>query len=162
VAILGIALVSGAYQPERLDPIGLAAAAVASLTFAGYLLVGEHLGRSLPVLTVSAYGFAFSALILLLVTDLRLPPAEPLRWLQLLWILVMGTVVPFLLEVKALQLADPGAVGVAASLEPVVGTLVAWVWLGQTLTLTQALGAALTVGRITAIQRVVARSAPLI
>lgn len=153
VALIGVALVSRVWDADALDPTGLAAGAVASITFAAYLLGSGYLGRFLPTLSVAAYGFAFSALFLLVVFPVRLPPTDTKVLLELAWLLILGTVVPFLLEVEALKMTDAGTVGVVATLEPVVAAAVAWAWLGQRLTTWQVVGGFVVVGAIAVVQR---------
>jgi drug/metabolite transporter (DMT)-like permease len=152
-ALVGVAMVSQAWEVRAIDPIGLVAAMTAAVTFAAYLLGSGHIGRFLPSLTVAAYGFGFSALLLLIVFPVRLPPAEPVVLGELAWLVLLGTVVPFLLEVEALQLADAGTVGVVATLEPVVAAAVAWAWLGQSLTVWQVLGGLVVVAAVAVVQR---------
>jgi drug/metabolite transporter (DMT)-like permease len=151
-ALVGVAMVSRFFEAEAMDPLGLAAALVAAVTFAAYLLGSGQIGRHLPTLTVAAYGFGFSALLLLIVFPVRLPPADGVVLAELAWLVVLGTVLPFLLEVEALQLADAGTVGVVATLEPVVAATVAWGWLGQTLTLWQVVGGLVVVGAVAVVQ----------
>jgi drug/metabolite transporter (DMT)-like permease len=159
LTLTGTALISRVWVIESMDPLGLAAAVTAAFTFTAYLLLTERLGRVLPSLSIAAYGFGFSALILLAFTPARLPPSDLRPWIELAWIVALGTVVPFLLEVKALTLADPGTVGVAASVEPLVAASVAWVWLGQAMSLAQVGGTVLTVAGVAAIQRITASAA---
>lgn len=152
VALAGVALVSRLWDAGALDPAGLAAAAVASIMFAAYLLGSGYLGRFLPTLSVAAYGFAFSALCLLVVFPVRLPPTDTKVLLELGWLVILGTVVPFLLEVGALKLTDAGTVGVVATLEPVVAAATAWIWLGQQLTFWQVVGGVIVVVAIAVVQ----------
>jgi drug/metabolite transporter (DMT)-like permease len=146
-------MVSRIWEANRLDPVGLAAAVVAAITFAAYLLGSGSLGRTLPTITIAAYGFAFSALLLLVAFPVVLPPAEPVVLIELGWLVLLGTVVPFLLEVAALRLAGAGTVGVVASLEPVVAAAAAWVWLDQRLVPTQIAGGLIVVGAVAVVQR---------
>ncbi|HEY7564511.1 MAG TPA: EamA family transporter [Acidimicrobiia bacterium] len=152
-ALLGVAMVSRIWDADGLDPIGLAAAGVAAVTFAAYLLGSGFLGRTLPTITIAAYGFAFSALLLLVVFPVVLPPGRPVVLIELGWLVLLGTVVPFLLEVAALRLAGAGTVGVVATLEPVVAAAAAWVWLGQQLIPVQIAGSLIVVGAIAVVQR---------
>ena len=152
VALIGVAMISRVWDARNFDAAGLAAATVASVTFAAYLLGSGHLGRFLPTLSVAAYGFAFSALILLVIFPVRLPPTDGLLLFELGWLVVLGTVVPFLMEVEALKMTDPGTVGVVATLEPVIAAAVAWIWLGQQLTLLQVIGGLIVVGAIAVVQ----------
>lgn len=157
VALIGVALVSGAPHFGRLDPLGLLAAGIAALSFATYIILSGFLGRHLPAITIAAYGFAFSALFLLAAFRVTLPPNEGRVLAGVVWLVVLGTVVPFLLEVAALRLTDPGSVGVVATLEPAIAAAVAWWWLGQVLTPLQVLGGVLVVGAVALIERYSAR-----
>lgn len=152
-AAVGVGIVSRIWESESIDLRGLAAGIVASITFAAYILVSNHLGRFLPTLTITAYGFAFSALILLLVFPVTLPPGRLLLVAELGWLVVLGTLVPFLLSVAALRLADPGTVGVVATLEPVIAAATAWIWLGQSLSGWQVIGGVIVVLAVAVVQR---------
>ena len=157
VALIGVALVSGAPHFGHLDPLGLLAAGIAALSFATYIILSGFLGRQLPTITIAAYGFAFSALFLLAAFRVALPPTDGRVLAGVVWLVLLGTVVPFLLEVAALRLTDPGSVGVVATLEPAIAAAVAWWWLGQTLTPLQVLGGVLVVGAVALIERYSAR-----
>jgi drug/metabolite transporter (DMT)-like permease len=152
-ALIGVALIGRIWDFARVDALGFGAALLASVTFAGYLLVSGHLGRDLPALSVTAFGFGFSALFLLIVTPVRLPPPDGAVLMELGWLVLLGTILPFILEVGALRLIDPGTVGVVATLEPVVGAAVAWVWLAQVLDGWQILGGLLVVMAVAVVQR---------
>jgi drug/metabolite transporter (DMT)-like permease len=152
-ALVGVALISKVWQAERLDLFGLGAAILASITFAAYLILSGHLGRFLPAVTVTAYGFAFSALALLAAVPVRLPPTQPLVVAELLWLVTLGTVAPFLLEVGALKRIDAGTVGVVATLEPVIAAATAWLWLEQILDGWQVIGGLVVVAAVAVVQR---------
>jgi drug/metabolite transporter (DMT)-like permease len=62
----------------------------------------------------------------------------------MLWMVVLGTIVPFLLVVSALRHITATRAGVTGMLEPVVAIVVAWAWLGESLEPAQLVGAALT------------------
>jgi drug/metabolite transporter (DMT)-like permease len=157
VALIGVALVSGAPNFGRLDPLGLLAAGIAAISFATYIILSGSLGQRLPTITIAAYGFSFSALFLLAAFRVAWPPTEPRVLGGLVWLVLLGTVAPFLLEVAALSLTDPGTVGVVATLEPAIAAAVAWWWLDQVLTPFQVLGGVLVVGAVALIERYSAR-----
>jgi drug/metabolite transporter (DMT)-like permease len=66
----------------------------------------------------------------------------------MLWMIVLGTIVPFLLVVGALRHISATRAGVTGMLEPVVAILVAWAWLGESLDPVQLGGAGLTLAGI--------------
>ena len=153
VALVGVALVGGGPDFGRLDPLGLLAAGIAAISFATYIILSVFLGRSLPTITIAAYGFSFSALFVLAAFEVVLPPSAPRVLFELVWLVLLGTVAPFLLEVAALRMTDPGIVGVVATIEPVVAATAAWLWLDQFLAPLQVVGGLLVVGAVALIQR---------
>jgi len=159
-AVGGTALITRAWEYQSLDPVGVVAGLAAAVTFAGYLVTGEFLGRRLPGITVAAYGFAISAVILAVVAPVELPRAGWVGWTQLVWIGIGGTVVPFMLSLTALRIADPGRVGVLQTLEPAVAAGSAWLVLGQVLGGVQILGGLVVICAIAAIQHLTSNVAP--
>ncbi len=160
VALVGTALMNRAWNLDQADPIGVAAGLGAAVAFAGYLILGEHLGKRLPSLTVTAYGFATAALIWVIVVPPRIPQIDGLVWGQLVWVAIGGTALPFVLEMVALRRADPGAVGVVATAEPIVAAITAWIVLGERLQAIQIVGGLLVVAGIATVQYVTNNVAP--
>ncbi|MBW8741490.1 MAG: DMT family transporter [Acidobacteria bacterium] len=66
----------------------------------------------------------------------------------MLWMIVLGSIVPFVLVVSALPRIGATRTAIVAMLEPVVAILVAWAWLAESLDAPQLVGAALTLGGI--------------
>jgi drug/metabolite transporter (DMT)-like permease len=66
----------------------------------------------------------------------------------MLWMVVLGTIVPFGLVVAALRHIAATRAGVTAMLEPVLAIVVAWVWLGESLHPLQVSGAGVTLAGI--------------
>jgi len=159
-AVGGTALITRAWEYAALDPIGVLAGVGAAVTFAGYLVTGEFLGQRLPGLTVGAYGFAISAVLLVVVAPIGLPSTDAVGWTQLGWIAVGGTVLPFMMSLSALRVADPGRVGVLQSLEPAVAASSAWLVLDQTLGHSQIMGGLIVICSIAAIQHLTSNVAP--
>jgi drug/metabolite transporter (DMT)-like permease len=62
-------------------------------------------------------------------------------WSLMAWMVLLGTIVPFGLLVSALRYIPATRAGIVAMLEPVVGVLTAWIWLGETLSGVQLVGA---------------------
>jgi len=74
-------------------------------------------------------------------------------WLELLWIGIVGTALPFLFGFSALRRAASGIVGVISTTEPVFAATAAWILLGQYLSVIQMVGGAMVLGAAAAIQR---------
>jgi drug/metabolite transporter (DMT)-like permease len=145
VAVIGTGMVNRVWDLGSADPIGILAALGGAITLAGYLLMGERLGRRLPGLTVAAYAFGFSALLWVVIRPPQIPDVSGLVWAQLWWVALGGTAAPFLLMMSALARLDSGRVGVTATVEPVIASLAAWLLLGQDLSPIQLVGVGLVV-----------------
>ena len=69
-------------------------------------------------------------------------------WALTLWVIVLGTIVPFALIVSALRHLPATRVGIVAMLEPIAAALVAWGWLGEDLNAAQLAGGAIVLAAI--------------
>src|SRR5436305_1796271 len=93
--------------------------------------------RELPRLAIfGIVGVAFVQLFYFLAIH-RLPVGA-----LVLWVIVLGSAVPFTLIVGAMRHITATQVGITAMLEPVVATVVAWIWLRESLSAAQLAGAA--------------------
>jgi drug/metabolite transporter (DMT)-like permease len=73
-------------------------------------------------------------------------------WLLAAWMIVLGTIAPFFLLVSALRHVSATTAGIVAMLEPVVGALVGWLWLRESLDSVQLVGAAVVLFAISLAQ----------
>jgi len=64
------------------------------------------------------------------------------------WIVVLGAVVPFWLSLAALRHLPPTTAGIVATVEPVLASIVAWLWLQQVLSPWQVAGGAVVLAGI--------------
>jgi drug/metabolite transporter (DMT)-like permease len=69
-------------------------------------------------------------------------------WALVTWLIVLGAIVPFALVIAALRHVSATRAGIAAMLEPLAATLVAFLWLGESLGLFQLLGGGLVFAAI--------------
>jgi len=164
LALGGLSLVVDLWHGFSLDTLGTAAALGAAIAFALYILLAEHaVGRRDPV-SLLCLGFAVAAVFWAviqpwwsfpagLVDDrvrldgVLLATTTPI-WLLMLTMIVVGTILPFLLLVGALRHVSATRVGVTAMFEPVAGALVAYAWLGESLSAAQLTGGAVVLGGI--------------
>lgn len=155
LAVSGVGMVTRAWELGGSDWLGVAAGLASALTFASYLLLGEHLGRTLPAVTVMAWGFVFASAFWLVVQPLwSFPTALSGQvWAEVIWVGLAGTAIPFLVEFAALRRAPSGIVGVVATAEPVIGATAAWVALDQRLGLVQIVGGLMVVVAVASIQQ---------
>ena len=148
LVLLGLTAVARPWE-ARLDPTGVAFAAVAAVTLAFYFLVGERqVGRTSP-LAVAFWTMLFASLFWGLLSGWwELDPGiftRPLdvggQWgswelplgIPLLVTVVGGSFLAFLLSFYALKHLSATAAGIVASAEVVFAFAVAWLWLGETL-----------------------------
>jgi drug/metabolite transporter (DMT)-like permease len=154
-ALGGLALVAQFWKGMTLDPVGLVSAVGAGAALACYYLMGEHGQRERDPISLMGFSFGFSAILWAIVSpwpefpfarlthavDLpgALPGSAPL-WVMVLWIIVLGTVTPFLLVLFAVARLGPARVGLIGMLEPVGAGIIAWVLLGESLNTVQIVG----------------------
>jgi drug/metabolite transporter (DMT)-like permease len=62
-------------------------------------------------------------------------------WALILWIIVMGTIVPYLFVIAGLRLLSASTSSVIGMMEPVFAGVFAWVWLEQNWNGIQLIGA---------------------
>jgi drug/metabolite transporter (DMT)-like permease len=164
LALAGLTLIVQVWQGGRLSGAGLAAAVVAMLTYAAYILLAERGVHRRDPISLSAWGFLFATLFWSVLTPWWDFPGARVAddvsllghlsgtylpvWSLMLWMIVLGTIVPFLLIVFALRHLAATRVGVTGMLEPVVAIVVAWAWLGEALRPVQLSGALLTLAGI--------------
>jgi drug/metabolite transporter (DMT)-like permease len=155
LAVTGVGMVTEAWMLGGSDWLGVAAGLASAVTFASYLLLGEHLGRQLPAVTVMAWGFVFAGAFWLVAQPVwSFPTALSARvWWELAWVGIAGTAIPFLIEFAALRRTASGIVGVVATAEPVIGAAAAWVALDQRLGLVQVIGGLMVVVAVASIQQ---------
>jgi len=63
-------------------------------------------------------------------------------WALYGWLVVLGTIVPSALSIGALRHLPATTVGIIATFEPVGASIVAWLWLGESLATVQLVGGA--------------------
>jgi len=154
-ALAGTVMITRAWDVGSLDLLGVSAGLGAAVTFAAYLLMGEHLTQRLSPVTLLTYGFLGAALFWAVAQPLWAFPMDlsTKAWLELLWVGVGGTMVPFLATMAALKRASAGVVGVIASIEPVIAAVTAWLFLAQSLAAVQVAGGLFVVGAVAVVQR---------
>jgi drug/metabolite transporter (DMT)-like permease len=158
LALAGLALVVQIWRGLTLDGVGVAAALVAAVTLALYILLAERAVATRDAVSVSLYGFLFAALFWAIVEPLwgfptelvggdvsllgNLAALEVPMWALVGWVIVLGTIVPFALVTGALRHISATRVGIVAMLEPVAAAVAAFLWLGEELAPAQLLGGA--------------------
>ncbi len=154
-AVVGVGLVSRAWDTAGVDWIGVAAGLASAILFGSYLLIAEFLGKQMRAVTVMSWGFLVATVFWAVVQPVWSFPTDlgTEVWVKLAWVGIAGTAVPFLVEFAALRRAPAGLVGVVATAEPVIGAAAAWVMLDQQLDTAQIIGGLMVVIAVASIQR---------
>lgn len=147
LAITGVALVSGLTGGAgRLDPLGIAFGLASAVLFALYTVLSEHAGGIHGAIGAMRGAFIVAAIFWIVVLAPGGFPAQlgaPGRLAAVLFVGIAGTLAPFLLYVWGIRRVRAERATIAATLEPVLAALAAWVWLGQSLGVVQMAGGAL-------------------
>jgi drug/metabolite transporter, DME family len=139
----------------RLDGLGLAAAGMAALSFAAYMLTAEGVGRSFGALGGVMRGFVVASVLWVVVQVVRGRPDTLLDATFLpgiLFLAIFTTIAPFLLFVWGLGRVRATDAGIVSTLEPLAAALIAFVWLDQSLSGWQLAGATLVIVGIGLVQ----------
>ncbi len=164
LSLVGLVLVVRLWDRFSLDGLGVAFALAGAAAYTLYVLYAEHaVGRRDPI-SLLCYGFLFATILWTVVQPWWSLPWRTLasdvslhgnlagtslpEWALIAWIVVLGTVVPFILIVGSLQHLPVTRVAICGMLEPVVAALVAYAWLAETLDAAQLVGGALVLAAI--------------
>jgi drug/metabolite transporter (DMT)-like permease len=158
-ALAGLALIVNVHHGGTISTSGIVFALGSAAAYTFYILLAERGVGDRDAVSLLAWGFGFGALfwcflapwwsfpagrvgadvsLLGRLSDYHLPV-----WALMAFLIVIGTIIPFFLLVSALRHLPATRVGIIAMLEPVVATIVAWVWLNESLGALQLLGAAI-------------------
>lgn len=158
-ALAGTLLMTRAWEGD-IDAVGVAWAFAAAAFLAIYFLAGEWFGTKLRPLTVAAYGFGFSAIFWLVAVRPAWRTFDAQSWSALLAVGLIGTALPFLLQISGLRRADPGSVGVVATAEPVLAAMLGWLVLDQRLGAIQVVGGIVIVAAVAVVNAAIGQKAP--
>lgn len=156
--IAGLALVVELWAGVAFSTVGVSAALGGAFALTTYLLMAERERRHRDAVSLSFYGFLFAALLWSVVQPLWRFPWSVLGdsvslqgnlsdysapiWLLVGFIVVVGTMITFSLLTGALRHLSATRASIVATLEPVIATVVAWLWLGETFGPAQLVGGA--------------------
>ena len=155
LVIGGLAVVAQVWDTQ-LDPYGILLAFGAAISLTIYFITGERIQRVLPTNVVLAYGMFFATLFFLPLSNFgsfdfsiisasldltgNLAGIEVPMWGALIWLGVLGSFVPMAFSYLALRHLSATVVGIIATSETVLAFGFALAWLGEIISLTQALG----------------------
>ena len=159
LSLLGLVMVAKVWQGFSFDLIGTFGALGAALALAVYFLMSQSQGtkRSAQAMVVWGMGMAglFWSLILpiwnfpteIFTTEInlqgRFSDYSAPGWLLIAYIIIFGTMVPYLLVVGGIRRLSASTSSVIGMMEPVLAGVFAWVWLSQSWSAIQLAGGAI-------------------
>jgi len=159
LALAGLALVAQVWTDVGLDVVGVLAALAAAGFLATFHLVGKQMVDKHDPLVLSFWMFVvasvfwavaqpwwdFDPSVLTESTSMlgRLDQFTIPVWVGVAWVVVLGTLAPYALEVAGLRHLTATTTGIVSMIEPVIAAGVAWLWLEETLNGVQLVGGAL-------------------
>ena len=156
LAFTGLLMITQIWSGLSVDQIGLLAALFDALALAGYFLIGDLLGKTKSSGAIATWGFGVASAVLFFVLPIWSFPFEALDnelsllgrfedytlpgWVLVLWIVVMGTIAPYLFVIAGLKLMSASTASIFGMIEPVLAGIFAWWWLSESLTTIQLIG----------------------
>lgn len=156
-ATAGCYLVVGAYNLELLSMnlTGVVSGILSAVAFAWYSIHGEYGMRRYSPWTVLFYAILFAAMA----WNLLHPPLEAffhrytaIEWGWILYIGVMGTLLPFSLYLEGVNLIRSTRASITAILEPITAGVIAFFFLNERMHTLQILGGFLVIASIILLQ----------
>lgn len=151
----GLAVVAQVWN-SQLNPLGVFFGFAASISLTIHFIMGERVQRYLPTNVVMTYGMGVATLFFLPLANLgsldgallassvdlggNLAGTSVPLWIALVFMGVFGSFAPMALVYLSLRHLSATLVGVVATSETVLAALFALLWLGEQISLTQALG----------------------
>lgn len=137
LAALGVGLLG--FSPTDLDPIGVGLALLAGAFWAAYIVTAgpaaEH-WSGVTAVTISSW-MGTILLLPLVIGTLGAGTTQwainPQVWLWGILLGLLGSVIPYAVELRALRTMDRGVFGIMMSLEPAAASLMAWLVLSEDL-----------------------------
>lgn len=166
LALVGVVVASEVPAGDLgdLDVIGILFGLASGVLFATYTLLSERVGAAYGSIGGMLRAFAVAATFWLIYQSFNGWPAELFAGRNLapiLFVGLAGTLVPFLLYVWAIGHVVPERAAIAATLEPALAGLVAFIWLDEALSAMQVAGGVLVLAAVVTLQvRRKARIAP--
>lgn len=164
MCITGLAFVVELWAGVAFSTVGVTAAFGGAFALTAYLLMAERERRHRDAASLSFYGFLFAALFWAVLNPLWGFPWDVLGdeaslqgnlseysvpvWVLVGFIVLIGTMITFSLLVGSLRHISATRASIVSTLEPVVATVVAWAWLGESFGATQLVGGAVVIAGI--------------
>jgi len=159
LALFGLILVAKVWQGFAFDLIGTLGAIGAAMALAIYFLMSQSLGTKRSAQAMVVWGMGSAGLFWSLVLPIWNFPTEIFTteinlqgrfsdysapgWLLIAYIIIFGTIVPYLFVVGGIRRLSASTSSVIGMLEPVIAGIFAWIWLSQSWSAIQLAGGAI-------------------
>ncbi len=157
-AFSGLVLVSQIWTGTSLHPIGVAVAFADAFALSIYFLYADRLSQTRSSLSLMTWGIGVAAVFWALVLPWWNFPFEYLTntyslegnlsnysapgWALVLWIIIIGTVIPYLLTVTGIRELSASTGSVIGMIEPIFAGAIAWWLLSEAFNSIQLIGCA--------------------
>jgi len=157
-AFFGLVLVSQIWSGSTLHPLGVAVAFADAFALSYYFITAERLTQTRTSLSLMTWGIGVAAIFWAIILPWWTFPFEYLTdsyslsgnlseynapgWALLLWIIIIGTVIPYLLTVTGIRELSAGTSSVIGMIEPIFAGVIAWIILNEALSGVQLIGCA--------------------
>jgi drug/metabolite transporter (DMT)-like permease len=157
-AFFGLVLVSQIWSGSTLHPLGVAVAFADAFALSYYFITAERLTQTRTSLSLMTWGIGVAAIFWAIILPWWTFPFEYLTdsyslsgnlseynapgWALLLWIVIIGTVIPYLLTVTGIRELSAGTSSVIGMIEPIFAGVIAWIILNEALSGIQLIGCA--------------------
>jgi len=158
-AFSGLTLLSQIWTGTSLHPLGVAVAFADAFALAIYFLFADRLSQTRSSLSLMSWGIGVAAIFWALVLPWWNFPFEYLTntyslegnlsnysapgWALILWIIIIGTVIPYLLTVTGIRELSASTGSVIGMIEPIFAGVIAWWLLSEAFNSIQLLGCAI-------------------
>lgn len=159
LSLLGLIMVAKVWQGFAFDLIGSIGALGAAMALAVYFLMSQSQGTKRSAQAMVVWGMGIAGLFWSIVLPIWNFPTEIFTteinlqgrfseysapgWLLIAYIIVFGTLVPYLFVVGGIRRLSASTSSVIGMLEPVIAGVFAWIWLSQSWSAIQLLGGAI-------------------
>jgi drug/metabolite transporter (DMT)-like permease len=154
-----IVLVSQDFRPEALrsDLLGQLAVLAAAISYAVALVFTRRQLRNAKPVVQSTMILVFATAIMWIITPVverpLVLPAQPIAWVAVVWLGLLGLCIAYLLFFWLNNAWGPTRASLVTYVFPVVGVILGVIFLNETLNWNMVLGSALVVGGIVVVNR---------
>jgi drug/metabolite transporter (DMT)-like permease len=147
LSFIGLIFIAKVWDGLTFDLLGIIGALISAFALAVYFLVGAKVGETRSAQSITVWGLGMAGLTWAIVMPVWKFPFDVFTmemnlqgifdgtfvpgWVLIAWVILMGTIVPYLFVVGGLRRLSPSTSSVMGMLEPVLAGAFAWIWLAQ-------------------------------